>query len=172
MTLGVANTDVGARFLGGCLAAILERTDRLQAVIVDPGRELGADTHDKDVFVLPLGPSTPAPGTGGRGNLPRRSQHLCEALWHGVPLVVAPIRDDQPVVAGPGQVTDAGAGVSVRFGRVTAGRLGTALDAVLHDPAHRAAADRIRTAFRAVGGSGAAATHTWSRQWRAPEEDQ
>lgn len=40
---------------------------------------------------------------------------MCEALWHAVPLVVAPIRDDQPVVAG--QVTDAGAGVRVRFGR-------------------------------------------------------
>ncbi|MER5540496.1 hypothetical protein [Streptomyces mirabilis] len=74
MTLGTADTDVGARFVGGCLASVRERTDRLQEVIVDPGRALGADTHDKDVLVLPLGPSTPAPGTGGRGNLPRQSQ--------------------------------------------------------------------------------------------------
>ncbi|WP_443054009.1 hypothetical protein [Streptomyces sp. NBC_00271] len=74
VTLGAADTDVGARFLGGCLASVRERTDRLQEVIVDPGRALGADTHDKDVLVLPFGPSTPAPGTGGRGNLPRQSQ--------------------------------------------------------------------------------------------------
>ncbi|CAL2063765.1 hypothetical protein GPN2_13032 [Streptomyces murinus] len=40
------------------------------------------------------------------------------------------------------QVVDAGAGLRVKFGRVTADRLGTALDTVLHDPAHRAAAAR------------------------------
>ncbi|MER7684857.1 hypothetical protein [Streptomyces sp. NPDC097610] len=82
---------------------------------------------------------------------------VCEALWRAVPLVVAPIRDDQPVVAGQGDRRGRGSQGPVR--PVTAGRLGTALDAVLHDPAHRAAVVRIRTAFRAAGGSGAAATH-------------
>ncbi len=57
------------------------------------------------------------------------------------------------------QVTGAGAGVRVRFGRVTATRLGAALDAVLHEPAYRAAADRVRTAFRAAGGTRTAADH-------------
>jgi UDP:flavonoid glycosyltransferase YjiC (YdhE family) len=46
----------------------------------------------------------------------------------------------------------------VRFGRVTAARLGAALDTVLHEPAHRTAAGRIRAAFRAAGGAPAAAT--------------
>jgi UDP:flavonoid glycosyltransferase YjiC (YdhE family) len=82
---------------------------------------------------------------------------VCEALWHGVPLVVAPIRDDQPVVAA--QVADAGAGVRVRFGRADAARLGAAIDVVLDEPGYRAAAGRIRTAFRAAGGAGAAASH-------------
>ncbi|OMI36018.1 glycosyltransferase [Streptomyces sparsogenes] len=82
---------------------------------------------------------------------------VCEALWHGVPLVVAPIRDDQPVVAG--QVVAAGAGVRVRFGRVTAAGLGEALDTVLYEPGCRAAAERVGASFRAAGGAAAAADH-------------
>ena len=46
---------------------------------------------------------------------------VCETLAHGLPLVVAPIRDDQPIIAQ--QVADAGAGVRVRFGRITGGRV-------------------------------------------------
>ncbi|MFD0345555.1 glycosyltransferase [Kitasatospora aburaviensis] len=82
---------------------------------------------------------------------------VCESLWHGVPLVVAPIRDDQPVVAG--QVAAAGAGVRVRFGRTDATRLGQALDEVVDNAAHRAAARRIGDSFRAAGGASAAAAH-------------
>ncbi|MFI1796437.1 glycosyltransferase [Streptomyces sp. NPDC020379] len=80
---------------------------------------------------------------------------VCEALWHGLLLVVAPIRDDQPAVAA--QVTDAGAGVRVRFNRATADVLGTALDTVLRDPGRREAAGRVRASFRAAGGATAAA---------------
>ncbi|MEV6184251.1 nucleotide disphospho-sugar-binding domain-containing protein, partial [Streptomyces sp. NPDC052015] len=81
---------------------------------------------------------------------------VCEALWHGVPLVVAPIRDDQPIVAA--QVVDAGAGVRLRFGRADAARIGAAVEAVL-DPAqgHRKAAEAVGESFRAAGGSESAA---------------
>ncbi|WNM32600.1 glycosyltransferase [Streptomyces sp. Li-HN-5-11] len=176
VTLGTANTDVGARFLGACLAAVRERTDRLQAVIVDPGGVLGASaTHgagpdDKDVLVLPSVPQLPLLERVDAVVCHAGHNTVCEALWHGVPLVVAPIRDDQPVVAG--QVTDAGAGVRVRFGRVSAQRLGGALDSVLHDPAHRAAAERIRAAFRAAGGSSAAATHLERLAGGVPPEEE
>jgi UDP:flavonoid glycosyltransferase YjiC (YdhE family) len=60
---------------------------------------------------------------------------------------------------------DAGAGVRVRFGRVTAAKLGAALDAVLHEPGHRAAAERIGTAFRAAGGATAAADSLEQLAW-------
>ena len=80
---------------------------------------------------------------------------VCEALWHGLPLVVAPIRDDQPVVAG--QVTAAGAGVRVPFGRVEVDGLRQAIHAVLAEPALRVAARRIATSFRAAGGARTAA---------------
>ncbi|MFJ9894343.1 glycosyltransferase [Streptomyces sp. NPDC091280] len=158
VSLGTANTDVGARFLTECVRALRARTDRVQAVIADPGGALGpSDGADKDLLVLPSIPQLPLLERADAVVSHAGHNTVCEALWHGVPLVVAPIRDDQPVIAG--QVTDAGAGVRVRFGRVTAPKLGAALDAVLHEPGHRAAADRIRTAFRAAGGSRAAATH-------------
>ncbi|MET7452191.1 glycosyltransferase [Streptomyces sp. NPDC005574] len=165
VTLGTANTDVGARFLTECLTALRARADRVQAVIADPGGVLGADGRtagdpapgdDKDVLVLPSVPQLPLLERVDAVVCHAGHNTVCEALWHGVPLVVAPIRDDQPVVAG--QVTGAGAGVRVRFGRVTAAGLGAAIDTVLHEPGPRAAAGRIRTAFRAAGGTRAAAT--------------
>ncbi|MEU1341172.1 glycosyltransferase [Streptomyces sp. NPDC005827] len=158
VTLGTVNADAGARFLDVCLAAARERAHRLQTVIVDPGRALGAeDPRDRDVLVLSSVPQLALLERVDAVVCHAGHNTVCEALWHGVPLVVAPIRDDQPVVAG--QVTGAGAGVRIRFGRVTARRLGAALDVVLRDPGPRAAAGRIRTALRAAGGGGAAATH-------------
>jgi UDP:flavonoid glycosyltransferase YjiC (YdhE family) len=158
VTLGTANTDVGARFLAECRQALRDRADRAQAVIVDPAGLLGGgDTEDKDVLVVPSVPQLALLERVDAVVCHAGHNTVCEALWHGVPLVVAPIRDDQPVVAG--QVADAGAGVRVRFNRVTATGLGAAIDAVLHEPAHRAAAERIRASFRAAGGAPAAASH-------------
>lgn len=157
VTLGTANADAGGRFLAESLAALRGRADRIQAVIADPGGTLPVTADDKDVLVLPSVPQLPLLERMDAVVCHAGHNTVCEALWHGVPLVVAPIRDDQPVVAG--QVVDSGAGLRVRFGRVTAARLGEALDTVLHDPAHRAAAARIRAAFRAAGGAQAAAAH-------------
>ncbi|MGW5460594.1 glycosyltransferase [Streptomyces sp. NPDC003996] len=157
VTLGTANADAGGRFLAECLRALRERTDRVQAVIADPGGMLAVPAGDKDVLVLPSVPQLALLERMDAVVCHAGHNTVCEALWHGVPLVVAPIRDDQPVVAA--QVVDAGAGVRIRFGRVRADQLGAALDTVLTDPAHRAAAARIRTAFRAAGGARAAAAH-------------
>jgi len=75
---------------------------------------------------------------------------VCEALAHGVPLVVAPIRWDQPFNAA--QVAGSGAGIRVNFGRVSPEQLRTAVTAVLDDPAYRRAAARIRDSFAEAGG--------------------
>src|SRR4029079_11364196 len=138
--------DVGGRFLDVCRSALRERADRMQGVIVDPGGTLAAPEPDKDVLVVPFVPQL-ALLERGIGAVVCHAGHntVCEALWHGTPLVVAPIRDDQPVVAG--QVVAAGAGVRVRFGRTTPERLGEALDLVLDDPAHRSAARRVGGSF-------------------------
>jgi MGT family glycosyltransferase len=80
---------------------------------------------------------------------------VCEALAHGLPLVVAPIRDDQPAIAA--QVEAAGAGVRVMFRRAGPEALRAALASALGDPGLRAGAERIRRSFAAAGGPAAAA---------------
>ena len=80
---------------------------------------------------------------------------VCETLAAGRPLVVAPIRDDQPVVAD--QVVRAGAAVRVKFARVRADALRTAVDQALTDPGLLAAAERIQASFAAAGGPAGAA---------------
>jgi MGT family glycosyltransferase len=80
---------------------------------------------------------------------------VCEALAAGVPLVVAAVRDDQPFVAD--QVVRAGAGVRVRFGRVSVADLRAAVGTVLGDPGYRAAAARLSASFARAGGAAVAA---------------
>ncbi|MFI1856116.1 glycosyltransferase [Streptomyces sp. NPDC020480] len=162
VTLGTVSANAGARFLAVCREAVRARAGRLQTVLVDPAGAL--DTRpwpgtsvDQDVLVVREVPQLPLLARVAAVVCHAGHNTVCEALWHGVPLVVAPIRDDQPVVAG--QVVAAGAGVRVRFGRVTAAGLGEALDAVLYEPGHRAAAERVKASFRAAGGAAAAAGH-------------
>src|SRR5262249_40939291 len=81
---------------------------------------------------------------------------VCEALANGLPLVVTPIRDDQPIVAD--QVVAAGAGLRISFGRVQAAALGAAVVRVLGEPAFRAAALRVQASFAVAGGAPLAAS--------------
>lgn len=80
---------------------------------------------------------------------------VCESLAAGRPLVVAPIRDDQPVIAD--QVARAGAGLRLHFGRLTPASLRDAVARVLDEPAFAEAAARIGGSFAAAGGAVAAA---------------
>lgn len=158
VTLGTANTDASHRFLTEALAALDQLDGRVQGIVVDPAGALQAAEVPPGVLVRPYVPQlellTRLDAVVCHGG----HNTVCESLWHGVPLVVAPIRDDQPIVAG--LVTGAGAGVRVRFNRVDSVRLGKAIDTVL-DPAggHREAARRIGESFRAAGGVHAAADH-------------
>ena len=79
----------------------------------------------------------------------------CEALAYGLPLVIAPIKDDQPIVAD--QVVAAGAGLRIKFGRVQARELREAVARVLADPELRAGAARVRASFASAGGAARAA---------------
>ncbi|WP_416974755.1 glycosyltransferase [Streptomyces sp. 4F14] len=157
VSLGTANTDAGERFLAVCRDVLRGRAKRLQAVVVDPGGALGREAGE-NVLVVPSVPQIALLARGVDAVVCHAGHNtVCESLWYGVPLVVAPIRDDQPLVAG--QVVAAGAGVRVRFGRVGAQKLGAALDAVLDEPSYRFQAARVGAAFRAAGGADAAAVH-------------
>jgi MGT family glycosyltransferase len=152
VSLGTVSAEAGARFLDACRTAV-HRRPGLAAVLVDP---LGGDRPpDGNVLTRARVPQLDL--------LPRmravvcHAGHntVCESLWHGVPLVVAPIRDDQPIIAA--QVTGAGAGVRLRFTRAGADQIGAALDRVLTDPAYAGAAARVGAEFRAAGGAASAA---------------
>jgi zeaxanthin glucosyltransferase len=93
-----------------------------------------------------------------------------EALAHGVPLVVAPIRLGELAVAE--QVTRAGAGIAVSFAGATPAQLAAAVTAVLDEPGYRAQARRIREQFATAGGAGAAAGHLAALAGRAPPGQQ
>jgi MGT family glycosyltransferase len=155
VTLGTLNQEAGQRFFATAVAAVAPLADRLQVIMVAPPHLI--HPHPDHVLVrefvpqLDLLPHLHAVVSHAGHNT------VCEALAHGVPLVVAPIRDDQPVIAG--QVVNAGAGTRVHFGRVSASELRGAITDVLDDPSYRIAARRIQTSFIAAGGATAAADH-------------
>jgi MGT family glycosyltransferase len=80
---------------------------------------------------------------------------VSEALAHGRPLVVTPIKDDQGLIAT--QVVNAGAGLRVRWGRLRTVDLQTAIRRVLSEPAFAQGAARIQRSFAEAGGAARAA---------------
>lgn len=154
VTLGTANADAAGNFLDAA-ARGLSRVDGIRTVIADPGGVVGpvGDT----VLVVPRVPQMALLARVDAVVCHGGHNTVCESLWHGVPLVVAPIRDDQPIVAG--QVVDAGAGVRLRFGKAKPDRIAAAVTSVLDDPAYRSAAEKVGASFRDAGGAATAADH-------------
>jgi MGT family glycosyltransferase len=155
VSLGTVNREVGQRFFATAVEAVAPLADQLQMILVTPPDLVDSppDHVMARQFVpqLDLLPHLHAVVSHAGHNT------VCEALAHGVPLVVAPIRDDQPVIAG--QVVDAGAGVRVHFGRVGATELRNAITTVLEDPSYRDAAQRVRQEFDNAGGAAIAANY-------------
>lgn len=151
VSLGTVNAEHGGRFFRAVVDGF--RDAPAQVVVAAPPERV--PDPPPNVLVRPWVPQVAL--------LPRLAavvchaghNTVCEALAHGVPLVVAPIRDDQPVVAQ--QVERAGAGLRVRFARVDGRTLRAAVDRVLAEPAFRAAAARVQASFAAAGGAPAAA---------------
>jgi UDP:flavonoid glycosyltransferase YjiC (YdhE family) len=153
VSLGTLNWQDGERFFARAVEA-LGSLD-VQGVVVAPPDMVGA--LPANVVVRPRVPQLALLARTAAVVSHAGHNTVCEALAHGLPLVVAPIRDDQPIIAG--QVEAAGAGVRVRFGRVTAAGLRAAIERVLSDPDHRAAAARVQVSFAAAGGAPVAAAH-------------
>ncbi len=155
VSLGTCNREAGRRFFATAVAAVAPLAGRLQAILVAPSDHLGPVPDH--VLVREFVPQLDL-----LAHLDAVVSHaghntVCETLAHGVPLVVAPIRDDQPAIAR--QVTDVGAGVRVRFGRVGTTEFQGALPTGLDAPSYRAAARRVQASFAAAGGAAAAADH-------------
>jgi zeaxanthin glucosyltransferase len=153
ISVGTLATGLAADFYQRAAAAVAPLSGTVQAIIVGPP-ELVPDPPG-NVLVVPSVPML--------AMLPRLDavishggmNTVSESLAHGLPLVIAPIRHDQPVVAS--QVARAGAGIRVPFSRVRPAQLREALVTILDDPSYRHAAERIRDSFAAAGGAPAAA---------------
>lgn len=155
VTMGTMSQDIAADFYRRTVRALRDLGDRVQAIVVappeavpDPPAHVRVVTQVPTLELMPLLDAVVC--HGGQGT-------VCEALIHGVPLVIAPIRTDQPIVAE--QVARAGAGLRVPFGRVRPEQLRSALTAVLDDPAYRNAAQRVRASLATLGGPPAAAEY-------------
>jgi UDP:flavonoid glycosyltransferase YjiC (YdhE family) len=151
VSMGTVNAEAAGRFYATAIDAL--RDAPVQVVLVAPRITDVPANFIVRTYVpqLALLPQMSAVVCHGGHNT------TCEALAHGLPLVIAPIKDDQPIVAD--QVVAAGAGVRVKFGRVQAPELRDAVLRVLGDPALREAACRVRDSFAAAGGAAAAAIH-------------
>jgi zeaxanthin glucosyltransferase len=153
VTLGTLAAGIAKDFYARAADALAPLGGRLQAIIVAPAGTL--PDPPPHILAMPQAPLLEL--------MPRLDAVLChggmntvgEALAHGIPLVIAPIRHDQPVTAA--QVVASGAGIRVRFARAAAAELRAAVTAVLDDPAYRGAARRVGDSFAAAGGAVAAA---------------
>jgi UDP:flavonoid glycosyltransferase YjiC (YdhE family) len=153
VSMGTVNAEASGRFYNVALAALADQP--YQVILVAPPELV---PHTPANFItrayvpqLALLSRVDAVVCHGGHNT------TCEALAHGLPLVIAPIKDDQPIVAD--QVVAAGAGIRIKFGRVQAPELRDAVSRALADEALRAGAARVRDSFAAAGGSAAAAEY-------------
>jgi zeaxanthin glucosyltransferase len=155
VTVGTFSMDAAADFYRRVAEGLAPLGDRLQAILIardgavpDPPEHLMVTARAP---VLPLMTRLDAVVSHGGLNT------VVEALAHAVPLVVAPIALDQPVLAA--QVTRAGAGLTVDYAAASPRGLRAAICAVLDDPAYRDGAARVRDSFTAAGGAVTAAGH-------------
>jgi MGT family glycosyltransferase len=151
ISLGTVNAERGAPLYRVLSQALGE--EPLQVILVAPKEQVGPMPSNflvrERIPQLDVLPHVQAVLCHGGHNT------VCEALREGLPLVVMPIRDDQPVIAE--QVVRAGVGLRLRFGRTRPDELATAVRRVLEEPGFREAAARVQASFRAAGGAQAAA---------------
>ncbi len=148
VTLGTSNAAAGTRFLAECVDA-LAGMPSVRGLVVDPSGELVSES-------VQLARWIPQPAVFSRASVVvchGGHNTVCEALSSGVPLVVAPIRDDQSMLAQ--QVVTASAGVRLRFDRAKAGDIREAIESAGEC---RPGAERICDSFAAAGGAEEAAT--------------
>jgi MGT family glycosyltransferase len=155
VTVGTMADEAAAmHFYSRAVQALSPLGDRLQAIVnAPPGPALPRLPEHiialDRIPMLSLMPRLDAVLCHGGMNT------VCEALSHGLPIVVAPLARDQPINAAA--VVSAGAGLRVHFQRASPEQLRACVLEVLDDPAYRIAAGRIRESFTAAGGAAEAA---------------
>ncbi|MFI5909598.1 glycosyltransferase [Dactylosporangium sp. NPDC051541] len=154
VSMGTLSMDIAKDFYRRVDEALQPLGDRLQAIVVAPERTLESVADHvlvrHRVPLLDLLPHLHAVVSHGGLNT------VSEALVHGVPLLIAPIKGDQALNAAA--VQHAGAGLRVSFDHIRPDALRTRLLRLLDDPAWAAAARAEGGRLLAGGGAEAAAT--------------
>lgn len=151
VSLGTVSRDRGLRFFGVLIEALAALP--LQVIMVGP--EKLREQAPKNFIIqsrvpqLALLPQMTAVICHAGHNT------VCESLSFGLPLIVAPIRDDQPVIAQ--QVIDAGAGLYMRYGKVSVAVARETVQRLLAEPQFRSNAQRLAESFKRLGGANQAA---------------
>ncbi|MGH9076387.1 MAG: glycosyltransferase [Acidimicrobiales bacterium] len=153
VSLGSINFQEGRRFLS--VAAEALGSMPVQGIVVAPPG-LVADPPG-NVVVLPRVPQLAVLRRVSAVVCHGGHNTVCESLALGLPLVLAPIQNDQPMVAA--QVTRAGCGIQVSFARAGVDEMREAIDRALGDPDLRRATGEVRRAFGAAPGPAGAADH-------------
>jgi len=150
VSLGTLNAERGGRFFEAVKQAL--GGENLQVILVAPdefGPFPGNFIVRARVPQVALLPKMDAVVCHGGHNT------VTEALSNGLPLVVCPIKDDQPVIAK--QVVKSGAGLRLSFTRPRPAQLRDAVHQILGEGAFRESAVRVRDSFVAAGGAAKAA---------------
>lgn len=145
VTLGTFDHEANAKLLQDTLAAAHELGSRTHWTIVDPNGLLGTDdgheyiTIQRRIRQIDVLPGVAAVVCHGGHNT------IAESLLFGIPVVVAPIKNDQPYIAQ--KVVEAGAGLRIRSAHVTASHIASAVGRVITEPHFRDAAQRMSIAL-------------------------
>jgi MGT family glycosyltransferase len=152
ISLGTVSRDRDTRFFEVMMAALASMPD-VQAVMVAP--DALAAQAPPNVLVRSYVPQLELLERVDGVVCHAGHNTVCEALSCGLPLILAPIRDDQPVIAR--QVIDAGAGLFMRYGKVSPAEAGRTIEKLLGTPALVENARRLaRDLLAAPGAAGAA----------------
>lgn len=153
VTMGTLAQDIAGDFYRRMTQALAPLGGRLQAIIIAPtGAVPDPPEH---LLVLPRAPVLDLLGRAAAVVCHAGLNTTCEALAHGVPALMAPIKHDQPIIAN--QVTRVGAGIRLGLTRATPDQLRGAVTTLLDDPSYRLAAARVAESFATAGGAPAAA---------------
>ncbi|HEY0917178.1 MAG TPA: glycosyltransferase [Solimonas sp.] len=152
VSLGTVSRDRDTRFFEVVMEAVAG-LPQVQAVLVAP--ESLATSAPDNVLVRGYVPQTELLRRVDGVICHAGHNTVCEALSCGLPMIVAPIRDDQPVIAR--QVIDAGAALFARQGKVTPAAMRSAIVNLLETPSLAENARRLsQELLAAPGASGAA----------------
>lgn len=156
VSLGTVSRDRDTRFFEVIMAAVADLPE-VQAVLVAPP-QLAAQAPD-NVLVRDYVPQLELLSRVDAVICHAGHNTVCESLSHGLPMIVAPIRDDQPVIAR--QVIDAGAALFMRHGKVTPATARGIIETLFATPSLRTCAAALAQQLNAaIGAEGAASLIT------------